>query len=214
MSSAKLTLGVLVFLFLQVNSPLASQRDCTEFSNFDFPTHWGQLSLQRSLEHYFSSLDKRDGWAAILFSEQEELSSTLSPKGIDIKDKEALAIIDHFASGKYRQTNERFRVVVEEQATQNIHWVVKDAAKIQSFLTPNDFNHFFISRPNKSESIDYCSENLIIKSWECWISFRAFSKTVLLKGATVLLHQHGKLTEHWEWVDFQEVLKGWGLVKN
>ena len=214
MSYPKLTSGVLVLLLLPLFNSLHSQNDCPTLPNFDFPTHWGQLSLHKSLEHYFSALDRRDGWAAILFPEEEEVLTPRSIKGIDPRNKEAIELIYHFESGRHRKANEKYRVVVNEQSGRPVHWVVKDAEKIQSFLTSNDFNHFFISRPNKSQDIDYCSENLIVKSWECWVSFRAYAKTVLLKGATVMLLQEGRLAEHWEMIDFQEVLKGWGIVEN
>ena len=213
MSHPKLTLGVLVLLLFQIPINIRSQSDCNALTDFDFPAHWGQLSINKSLENYFNSLDRRDGWAAILFSEEDEFSNRVTAKGMAIEDKEAIALITHFESGMQQQSNKKFRVVIEERAPHPIHWVVKDADKIQSFLTPSDFNNFFISRPNKSNDIDYCTENLVIRSWECWISFRAFAKTVMLKGATVLLLDEGKIAEHWEWIDFREVLKGWGVVE-
>lgn len=213
MTHPKLTLGVIVLLCLTFSIPLHAQADCATLSNFDFPTHWGQLNIHKSLEHYFSSLDRRDGWAAILFSEPDEILTSRSPN-LNHLSKEAREIINHFESGRYQKPHDKFRVVIEEQAIRPIHWVVKGAEKIQSFLTPSDFSHFFISRPNSSEDIDYCTQDLIVKSWECWISFRAYPKTVLLKGTTVLILKGGKLAEHWEWLDFQEVLEGWGLVDN
>lgn len=214
MSYPTLTPGVLALLLLPLFHSLHSQNDCSTLSNFDFSAHWGQLGLHKSLEHYFNALDRRDGWAAILFAEEEEMLTAKSIKGIDPKNKEAIELINHFESGRYQKANEKYRVVLSEQSGRPIHWVVKDAEKIQSFLTPTDFNHFFISRPNKSPDIDYCSENLIVKSWECWVSFRAYAKTVPLKGATIMLLQEGRLTEHWEVIDFQEALEGWGIVEH
>ena len=214
MSYAKLTLRLLVYVSLLLPSIIYAQQDCPDLNNFDFSKHWGQLSLNTSLENYFSSLDRRDGWAAILFSEQKQVFASTSRKGGAPMKKEALEIVNHFESGAYQKSSGKFRVVVEGQAAQSVHWVVKNAQKIQNHLVASDFRHFFFTRPNESEDIDYCSKNMIIKSWTCWVSFRAFPNTVLLKGATVLLLQEGKLTEQWEWVDFQEVLKGWDLVDN
>lgn len=214
MSYAKLTTGLLVYFALHVSSISYSQSDCANLNNFDFSKHWGQLSLNTSLEHYFNSLDRRDGWAAILFSEKEQEFAINTRKGGAPLNQEALEIINHFESGAYLKSSEKFRVVIEDQASQSVHWVVKDAQKVQDHLVASDFKHFFFTRPNESEDIDFCSNNIIIKSWACWVSFRAFPKTVLLKGATVLLFQEGKLMEQWEWVDFQEALKAWGLVDN
>jgi|GEM_PF-3819896 len=214
MSYAKLTLGLLVYFALHLSSTSYSQSDCANLNNFDFSKHWGQLSLNTSLENYFNSLDRRDGWAAILFSEKKQVVATVTRKGGVPLKKEAQEIINHFESGAYLKPSDRFRVVVEDQAAQSVHWVVKNAQKIQGHLVASDFRHFFFTRPNETEDIDYCSRNMIIKSWTCWVSFRAFPNTVLLKGATVLLFQQGKLMEQWEWVDFHEVLKGWDLADN
>ncbi len=213
MSHPKLTLGVLLLLYLPFSIPLQAQGDCLTSIQFDFPENWGQLNIHKSLEHYFSSLDRRDGWAAILFSEPKDVLTSRSPS-LNHLSKEARELINHFESGRYQKPHDKFRVVVEKQAIRPIHWVVKEAQKIQSFLTPRDFSHFFISRPNGSEAIDYCTQDLIVKSWECWVSYRAYPNTVLLKGTTILILKNGQLAEHWEWLDFQEVLEGWGLLEN
>lgn len=200
-------LGALIVL---PPSSINGQSNCDLSQNFEFDHFWADTYLAEPLGQYFSALEAQPDWSDILFSkgEEEESAATSDFRGEAMEEQH---LIELFTTKVNTEPENTVLIPVTAGSQHMIYWVVHHSTLIKELFPPNELGQFFLTRPNRTTKINYCDDRIFIQSWQCWASYRKFSQTAPLMGASIIVRTESGEIKHYEWVSFSNLIKEWGL---